>query len=122
MTNIIKAIEAGLDPMEFKDRYNDLKIQRDELEHALDEEKCRNPVLSIETIKFILARCKNISLNSLKEKKMLIDLMINSVIIQNDGTIDIIYNYREREPKVPLSFHSSTTPLTCSTKRKGDEL
>ena len=117
MANIITAIEAGLDPMDLKSRYNDLKIQRDELEHTLDEEKCRNPVMPVEDIKFILTRCKNISLNSLEEKKMLIDLMVNTVVINDNGSIDIIYNYREREPKVPITFHSSTTPLTWSTKK-----
>ncbi len=118
MGNIVNAIESGLDPIEFKERYNDLKSQRDELEHTLDEEKCRNPIMSIEDLKRVITRCKNISLNSLEEKRMLIDLMVNSVIIQTDGTIDILYNYREKEPKAPFSFHSSTTPLTWSTKSK----
>ena len=115
MSNIVSAIEAGLDPTELKSRYNDLKAQRDELERSLDEEKCRNRVMPVEEIKAALLHCKGISLNSLKEKKMLIDLLINSVIIQEDGSIDVIFNYREKEPKVPFSFRSSTTPLTWST-------
>ena len=51
MTNIITAIEAGLDPVDLKGRYNELKLLRDELEHELDEKKCRNPIMSIEDIK-----------------------------------------------------------------------
>lgn len=116
MANIITAIEAGLDPVDLKGRYNELKSLRDELEHELDEEKCRNPIMSIEDIKCTLSRCKTISLNSLKEKKILIDLMINSVILNNDGIIDIVFNYREREPHVSIPFHGSTKPLAWSTK------
>ena len=115
MNNILSAIEAGLDPTDLKCRYNELKSLRDELEHGLDEEKCRNPVMSIEDIKMVLRKCKNVSLKSLKEKKILINLMVNSVIMHEDGRLDVFYNYREREPKVPLSCLSSTTPLNWST-------
>lgn len=60
MTNIITAIEAGIDPVDLKRRYNELKSLRDELEHELDEEKCRNPVLSVGDIKWTLCRCRTI--------------------------------------------------------------
>lgn len=51
-------------------------------------------------------------------EKILIKLLVNSIVIQDNGTIDIFYNYQEREPKVPLSCHSSTTSLNCSTTIK----
>ena len=92
MTNIITTIETGLDPVDLKGRYNELKPLRDELEHELDEEKCHNPIMSIDDIKLTLSRCRTISLNSLKEKKILIDLMINSVILNGDRSIDIVFN------------------------------
>ncbi|MCR4697817.1 MAG: hypothetical protein K5762_00475 [Bacilli bacterium] len=44
-----------------------------------------------------------------------IDLMINSVILNDDGIINIVFNYRERELHVSIPFHSSTTPLAWST-------
>lgn len=56
MNNIISAIEAGLDPTDLKSRYNELKGLRNELEHSLDEEKCRNPVMNVEDIKRTLRR------------------------------------------------------------------
>lgn len=115
MANIVSAIEAGLDPVDLKGRYNELKALRDELEHSLDEEKCRNPVMSVEEIKWTLGRCRTVSLNSLKEKKILIDLMINSVVLNADGSIDIVFNYREREPHVPIPFRGSSTSLPWST-------
>ena len=118
MTNIITTIETGLDPVDLKGRYNELKSLRDELEHELDEEKCHNPIMSIDDIKLTLSRCRTISLNSLKEKKILIDLMINSVILNDDGIIDIVFNYKEREPYVSIPFHGSTTTLAWSTKSK----
>lgn len=102
MNSIISAIKAGLDPTDLKSRYNELKGLRDELEHNLDEKKCRNPVMNVEDIKRILRKCKGIPLNSLKEKKILINLLVNSIVIQDNGTIDIFYNCREREPKVPF--------------------
>ena len=118
MNNIISTIEARLDPTDLKSRYNELKGLRNKLEHSLDEEKCRNPVMNIEDIKRTLRRCKDISLNSLKEKKILINLLVNSIVIQDNGTIDIFYNYQERELKVPLSCLSSTKSLNCSTTIK----
>ena len=99
MNNIISTIKAGLDPTDLKSRYNELKGLRNELEHSLDEEKCRNPAMTVVDIKRTLRRCKGISLNSLKEKKILINLLVNSIVIQDNGTIDIFYNYQEREPK-----------------------
>ena len=115
MTNIITTIETGLDPVDLKGRYNELKSLRDELEHELDEEKCHNPIMIIDDIKLTLSRCRTISLNSLKEKKILIDLMINSVILNGDRSIDIVFNYREREPHVSIPFRSSTKTLAWST-------
>ena len=115
MKNIIAAIEAGLDPIELKGRYNELNDLRCELEHSLDEEKCRNPVMTLEDIKQTLMRCQNVSLSSLKEKKILIDLLVNTIYLNENGTIDIIFNYRQKEPQVPLSLLSSTTNLAWST-------
>lgn len=66
MKNIINAIEAGLDPIELKGRYNELNELRCELEHSLDEEKCRNPIMTLDDIKQTLMRCQNVSLSSLK--------------------------------------------------------
>lgn len=51
MNNIISTIKAGLDPTDLKSRYNELKGLRNELEHNLDEEKCRTPVMNVEDIK-----------------------------------------------------------------------
>lgn len=115
MTNIITTIETSLDPVDLKGRYNELKSLRDELEHELDEEKRHNPIMSIDDIKLTLSRCRTISLNSLKEKKVLIDLMINSVILNGDRSIDIVFNYRESEPHVSIPFRSSTKTLAWST-------
>ena len=58
MNNIISAIKAGLDPTDLKSRYNELKGLRDELEHSLDEEKYRNPVMSIKDIKRTLRNAR----------------------------------------------------------------
>lgn len=118
MNNIISAIEAGLDPTDLKSRYNELKGLRDELEHSLDEEKCRNPVMNVEEYQKNPEKMQGHFLEQPEGEKILINLLVNSIMIQDNGTIDIFYNYREREPKVPLSRLSSTTSLNCSTTIK----
>ena len=114
MDNLMKAIEAGLSPIDIKARYNELMDRRTELEHELDEEKCKNPVMDIEDIKLLLSKCRNVIPETDKEKKMLIDLLVRSIVIKDDGDIDICYNFRESSPKPTISFPGSTTNLGWS--------
>ena len=111
----MNAIEAGLDPVEIKMRYNALKARRDELEHNLDEEKCRNIVMPTPEIKAYIERNRNVCLKAEAAKKNIIDLMVNSVTLREDGDIDICFNYREKEPKIKVPLAGSTTELTWST-------
>lgn len=118
MNNIISAIEAGLDPTDLKSRYNELKGLRDELEHSLDEEKCRNPVMNVEEYQKNPEKMQGHFLEQPEGEKILINLLVNSIVIQDNGTIDIFYNYWEKEPKVPLFCLSSTMSLNYSTTIK----
>lgn len=116
MKNLMNAMECGVDPTDLKIRYNELKIRRDELELKVDEEKCRNPVMEIEDIKLALDKYRNMTLKNDREKKLLIDLLINSVVIQEDGDIDVYFNYKEKEPKLRVPDECSPTYLDWSTK------
>jgi site-specific DNA recombinase len=116
MDNLMKAIEEGLSPIDIKTRYNELIDRRTELEHELDEEKCKNPVMDIEDIKLILSKCRNVIPETDREKKMLLDLLIKSIVIKEDGDIDICYNFRETNPKPTISFLGSTTNFGWSAK------
>lgn len=71
--------------------------------------------MTLEDIKQTLMRCQNVSLSSLKEKKILIDLLVNTIYLNENGAMDIIFNYRQKEPQVPLSLLCSTTNLAWST-------
>lgn len=51
------------------------------------------------------------------EKKMLIELLVNSVVISDGGTIDVYFNYRENEPILKVPDSCSTTDLPWTTIR-----
>ena len=119
MDNLMKAIEAGLDPTDIKPRYNELMARRTELEHSLDEEKCKNPVMDIEDIKLLLSKCRGTMPENESEKKMLVDLLIKSIVIHANGDIDIFYNFRENKPCIHPPLLSSTTKLGwCTIKQR----
>ena len=119
MDNLMKAIEVGLDPTDIKPRYNELMARRTELEHSLEEEKCKHPVMDIEDIKLLLSKCKGTIPENESEKKMLVDLFIKSIVTHANGYIDIFYNFRENKPCIHPPLLSSTTKLGwCTINRE----
>ena len=73
--------------------------------------------MDIEDIKLILSKCRNVLPETDKEKKILIDLLIRSVVVRENGNIDVCYNFRDSNPKPGISLLSSTTSVGWSTKK-----
>lgn len=72
--------------------------------------------MDAEDIKLILSKCRNVLPETDKEKKILIDLLIRSVVVSGDGNIDVCYNFRDSNPKPGIPLLSSTTNVGWSTK------
>lgn len=123
LSNLMNAIEAGLNPTDLKERYNGLIEQRDELEHNLSEEKCKNPVLEVDEIKWLLSRYRNIVLKNDAQKKQFIDTIINTVVLQPDHRVDVFYNLRQNTmpPMKMATLEGSTDYHAWSTKEKSVE-
>ena len=73
--------------------------------------------MDIEDIKLILSKCRNVRPETDKEKKILIDLLIRSVVVRENGNIDVCYNFRDSNPKPGIPLLSSTTSVGWSTKK-----
>lgn len=109
---------AGILFEAMNDGYNELMARRTELEHSLDEEKRKNPVMDIEDIKLLLSKCRGTMPENESEKKMLVDLLIKSIVIHANGDIDIFYNFRENKPCIHPPLLSSTTKLGWCTSKQ----
>jgi hypothetical protein len=88
MGSIVNALETRIDLYELKARDDELKDQRDELELSLDEEKLRNLTMTEEDMRLALMRIRGMPLNSLEEKRTLVNLLINSIVLYDAGTTD----------------------------------
>ena len=117
MDNIMKAIEAGLEPSELKKRYNKLKAYKNEIERNLEVEKIKNPSLSKEQIEYVINEYYQFDPDDIEERKVLINTFVNSVYLyDNQPYIDIFFNFKNGQRRIKLEDIGSTTHLLCSTK------
>lgn len=91
LSNLLKAIEAGLITSTTKNRLFELEDQKARLETEIEREKIVHPTLEKEQIIFFLERFKGGDINSKEYQQAIIDAFVNKVILYNDKII-ITYN------------------------------
>lgn len=102
ISNIIKAVEAGLFTPALTERMNSLNEQKTALQAALAaEELAQDLVLTKDMIRFFLSQFREPNIQDRNFQKRIVDTFINSIFVYDDR-IFIAYNYRETNQRADL--------------------
>lgn len=93
ISNLIKAMEAGIFNSATKARMDELDRQKADLEAALaDAELINGFKLTQEQIKYFLLQFRNMDLNELESQRRIISIFVNAVFVYDDK-VTITFNY-----------------------------
>lgn len=102
LSNLIKALEAGIFSEETKQRMDELTAQKAELQGALDAAKLRKDLgLKKEHILYFLHRFKGMDYSSKACQEQLIKTFINSVFVYDDKVV-LTFNYSSDDRTITL--------------------
>ncbi len=92
--NLIIALENGQNVDLINERLTQKRMELNKVETQLEEEKLKLVNLTKEQIIFFLTELKNKNANSLKYKKMLVNIFVNRIYLYDDK-LEIIFNIGE---------------------------
>ena len=102
LQNLVDAIQAGIFSISTKERLDDLEQQKKELGLKIAQEEVEHPNLTREQIAWWLCGYRKLDMSSLKNRRRLIDCLINSVYVYDDYIL-ITFNYRDTTETVPIN-------------------
>lgn len=125
ISNLIRAMEAGIITEETKARMDELTQQKSELKAAIaDRELAKSFHLQKEHIAFYLYDLRKADINDREVQKRLIQTFINSVFVYDD-CIKLTYNFSGNQSAVTLKMLDSAETgevfgryALCSTKNR----
>ena len=100
--NLLKAIQMGILTKSTKNRLEELEAVKEDLENRIAMEKMDKPQLPEEFVRYWLQRFRSIDTTRIEQRKLLIDVFINTVYLFNDKVI-IMFNYKEDSKTVNFS-------------------
>ena len=102
INNLLRALENGIVTETTKQRLDELELQRNTLQHSIDQEQVSVPILAKDEIKEWLLGFKRKDLNDLKIQKYVIDSFVNSVYIFDDSLV-VNFNCTDGQRRITLS-------------------
>lgn len=106
--NLVVAIEEGIITSSTKNRLTELEDEKKELEGRIAREEMKKPLLTKERIIYWLQSFKNGDINDMEYKRKIIDTLVNSVYIYDEG---------EKGRRIVITFNISgnnTATISCS--------
>lgn len=94
--NLIIALENGQNVDLISERLTQKRFELDKAQKQLEDEKSKLVNLTEEQIIFFLTHLKNKKVNSIKYRKMLVNIFINRIYLY-DNKLEIIFNIGERK-------------------------
>ena len=120
ISNLVKAVEAGIFGAATKERMDELEQQRTSLEAAIAEtELVCSFRLTKEAIRYFLLQFRNYDFEDRECQKRIVDTFINAVYVYEDR-ITITYNYSGDQRIVSLEELKSDTAV-CETEEMGHQ-
>lgn len=95
MENIMKAIEMGVCTRTTKARLEELETEEDKLKADIQREKLSQPNITEEQIRFLLSKYQTLDTKITDNREKIIDGLIGSTVIFEDGRVIITFNYRD---------------------------
>ena len=107
ITNMLNAIQAGIFNASTKQRLDELEQRKADIELQIIQEEMRHPMLTREDVIYWIYRFRSTNIDSLDERRPLIDSFANSVTIYDDKIV-ITFNYKEGTATIPFSVLNSS--------------
>lgn len=99
ITNLLRAIEAGILTPSTKARMMELEAERAEIEHGIAVQQLEAPRISREDVAGFLRRFRAGAAEDQEWTAFLVDSFLNAVFLSDDGTLVLALNYAgEQEP------------------------
>lgn len=115
--NMLNAIEQGIITKSTKKRLDELERSKENLETEIAKENISHPLLTKEFLYSWFDGFKNFDVNKLKNRKMLIDTFVNSVVLYDDR-IDFYFNFKDNAKSLTLSELNTVSDLSSSSPPK----
>ena len=112
--NMLNAIEQGIITKSTKKRLDELESTKENLETEIAKENISHPLLTKEFLYSWFDGFKNFDVNKLKNRKMLIDTFVNSVVLYDDR-IDFYFNFKDNAKSLTLSELDTVSDLSSSS-------
>ena len=92
--NLLNAIQQGIFTRSTKERLDELKALRDELENKIAVEKLAKPRIAEKQLRFFLEKFRRMDVANQTQRKMLIDTFVNAIFLYDDKIV-LTYNFHE---------------------------
>ena len=92
--NLLNAIQQGIFTRSTKERLDELKALRDELENKIAVEKLAKPRIAEKQLRFFLKKFRRMDVANQTQRKMLIDTFVNAFFLYDDKVV-LTYNFHE---------------------------
>ena len=92
--NLLNAIQQGIFTRSTKERLDELKALRDELENKIAVEKLAKPRIAEKQLRFFLEKFRRMDVANQTQRKMLIDTFVNAIFLYDDKVV-LTYNFHE---------------------------
>ena len=100
--NIVDAIQNGMFHPSIKQRMDELKAAREQLEISIAQEEMQKPMLTKEQVILWISRFKNGNVNDMVFRQRLIDTFVNAIYLYDDRIV-LTYNYKDGSHTVTLA-------------------
>ena len=107
-------LEQGIITKSTKKRLDELESTKENLETEIVKENISHPLLTKEFLYSWFDGFKNFDVNKLKNRKMLIDTFVNSVVLYDDR-IDFYFNFKDNAKSLTLSELNTVSDLSSSS-------
>lgn len=99
--NIVDAIQNGMFHPSIKQRMDELKAAREQLEISIAQEEMQKPMLTKEQVIFWISRFKNGNVNDMAFRQRFIDTFVNAIYLYDD-IIVLTYNFKNGTGTISL--------------------
>ncbi len=103
INNIVKAVESGMANRTLQNRLSELEGEELRLGNNIEKEKALHPKLTEEQIRFMLAKYAELDTSVARNREKLIDNLIGSIILYDDGRLIITFNYRDKKVEANIN-------------------
>lgn len=110
MDNLIRAMEMGMLTQATKDRFDELELQRQQIEADIVKQEIQKDLVTREQVIEWLKAMKRLDLTLDDSKRKLVDTFVNSILVYDDKVV-VSFNYKEGASTLALSDYIASVSI-----------